>query len=240
MNRQARLSVEIERELGTEQYITWTYQDTGWSGGRAGSVVVLHVPYYTGTIDTVPHVPERCYTGAGQEATGRATVPLTLTMDGRIEESTGDLLVAAELEDVVRVPTTAFDATRFSFRRPGGDQQEHVFYVFAANGKFLATPDQVRLEGFDPTDRYSYYAKVEVRVPLVEDEDQARARVEAFLSAAMPELLACLPDWRDVQAGDWPPDVAERDADADPATDPVSAAFDSVSDPARALRPGEM
>ena len=49
-------------ELGTDRYLNRTYArdghpDNGW--------IALHIAYYTGMIDAVPHIPDRCYEGAG-------------------------------------------------------------------------------------------------------------------------------------------------------------------------------
>ena len=77
----------------------------------------------------------------------------------------------------------------------------NVVYFFVANGKFVATPEWVRAEAFDPTDRYSYYCKVEVRLHGVADPDAATERTAEFLSVMMPEILACLPDWRHLPPG---------------------------------------
>lgn len=80
-----------------------------------------------------------------------------------------------------------------------------MIYFFAANGRFLATPDHVRLQGFDLADRYSYYCKIEVGVHLVKDPEQAVELAGRFLSELLPEIMTCLPDWVDVLEGRWPP-----------------------------------
>ena len=75
---------------------------------------------------------------------------------------------------------------------------------FAANGKFLPGPDHVRAQGFDPRDKYAYYCKIEVQVPGASDPELVRQRAGDFLSAMLPEIMACLPDWTDVTEGRWP------------------------------------
>ena len=113
------------------------------------------------------------------------------------------MIVKTEQAGNVAIPAVDFDATRFTFGLRG-NRQANVFYFFAANGRFLATPDMVRLQGFDPRDRYSYYCKIEVGTLDVEDPEAALLRSESFLSAALPEIMACLPDWDDVTHGRWP------------------------------------
>ncbi|MBM4115970.1 MAG: exosortase-associated EpsI family protein, partial [Phycisphaerae bacterium] len=57
-----RYGADIETELGTKQYLLRTYERSGDQGRER---VQLHIAYYTGLIDTVPHVPERCWGAAG-------------------------------------------------------------------------------------------------------------------------------------------------------------------------------
>src|SRR5207253_2412975 len=61
----------VVEELGTENFVTRVYAEklpTG-STGRP-RILQLHAAYYTGTIDTVPHVPDRCFVGAGWAIVG--------------------------------------------------------------------------------------------------------------------------------------------------------------------------
>jgi hypothetical protein len=64
--------------LGTENYVTRYYAQKGVNNGKP-KIVQLHVAYYTNMIDTVPHVPERCFTGAGMNLVdGPENIALTL------------------------------------------------------------------------------------------------------------------------------------------------------------------
>ena len=65
-------------ELGTTNYISRVYRDGG-ADNPQGTQVRLHIAYYTGTPDTVPHVPERCDTAGGATAIDKTTVPLQLS-----------------------------------------------------------------------------------------------------------------------------------------------------------------
>ncbi len=225
VGRQPRLDASIEEELGTTQYITVQYEDLSWPENEPGRVIVLHVPYYTGTVDTVPHVPERCFTGAGLENLGKRTVELELNTTGyqrdqRPNANPDHWLAPSQLVGEARIPSARIPATLFRFGDPNPNaltKAQNVIYFFAANGRFLAGPDQVRLGGADASDRYSYYCKIEIRIPLVDDEQLAIERVESFLSAALPEIMACLPDWEEVREGTWPPqDVPTEDTPVNP------------------------
>ena len=57
------LTAEIVEELGTDRYI-----DRAYRRGEArptAPVMSLHITYYTGLIDAVPHVPDRCLVAGG-------------------------------------------------------------------------------------------------------------------------------------------------------------------------------
>ena len=54
-----RLSKEFIEELGTDQFLTRSYEHAD------GRFLQLHLAYYTGMIDAVPHVPDRCLVATG-------------------------------------------------------------------------------------------------------------------------------------------------------------------------------
>lgn len=204
------LSPEVLETLGTEQYISRVYEDTTWPEREPGRYVRLHVAYYTGTTDTVPHVPDRCFIAGGVAGLDKGIAQLNLSGDYHADEIDGGYLHPVQLrrqgltQPPARVPATEFDATYFTFGDPNGGQAHNVLYFFAANGKFLPTPDHVRFSGFEPTDKYSYYCKIEVQLMGMADSDAAAGRASAVLSDLLPEIMACLPDWVDVKAGRWP------------------------------------
>lgn len=208
-------------ELGTEQYISRIYQDTTWPDAKPGGLVRLHVAYYTGTTDTVPHVPDRCFVAGGVQGLEKGLTTLTLSGEHlRPDPEHGGFLAPVQPkrkgqpQPPARLPRKQFEATYFTFGAPTAQGSgatgriENVIYFFAANGKFLPTPNHVRAEGFDTHDQYSYYCKVEVQLFGVADKDLAAQRASAFLSTMLPEIMACLPDWVDVTQGRWPPDAA--------------------------------
>ena len=201
-----QMTAEALEALGTKQYISRVYRDTSKPRNSVGSRVRLHVAYYTGTPDTVPHVPDRCFVAGGhrQVGLGRATVRLSGT--GYRQDDAGQWVASSKLDrDGVRMPATEMPVTLFSFADPNRPTQvANVVYFFVANGKVLPTPEWVRATAFDPRDRYSYYCKVEVGMGDLADSTAAAECASAFLSAMMPEIMACLPDWVDVTEGRWP------------------------------------
>lgn len=205
------LSAEMLEALGTEQYISRIYRDTTWPENEPGSLARLHVAYYTGTADTVPHVPDRCFVAGGMVGLDKGSATLELEGDA-YRPAPGEaegFLYPAQLGSHTRIPSRTIEATTFTFADAKNTQRtENVLYFFVANGKFLASPDMVRLHGFDPRDRYSYYCKVEVQLLGVSDKQLAAERAEALLAHALPEIMACLPDWVEVTEGRWPRDGA--------------------------------
>lgn len=219
------LPPEMEEELGTKEYFTRVYRDMDLEESAPGAIVEIHVAYYTGTTDTVPHVPDRCMLAGGAEHQGltfdelRIDPPNTRPDD----QSDGYLLTPSEMGYPVRLPGEQIPVTVFTVgmpgQRPGDDgQSQNIIYFFMANGSALATPDEVRLHGFDPRDRYGYYCKIEVRWPKIADPVKAKERTRDLLNVMLPQILACLPDWVQVKSGQWPPsesDSTEANMDLD-------------------------
>ncbi|QNN23009.1 exosortase-associated EpsI family protein [Planctomycetales bacterium ZRK34] len=200
------LSKEIVEELGTEQYISWTYQDTNLLPDQPGAMLRLHVAYYTGTPDAVPHVPERCYVGGGATPRDIAQVTIPLQSPLIYKGEDGQPLVTDSMGRVVRLPSTEVPVRMFDFIPHGGkaEQQATVLYFFAANGSFTAIPEHVRALVFDLSSQYAYWCKIEVLPHGVTDHEKAQQVVGAFLSKMLPEIMGCLPDWHEVRAGNYP------------------------------------
>jgi len=214
-----RLPAAQEETLGTEKYLIRRYEDRNWPSDEPGRVARLHVAYYPGSINQVPHVPDRCYVAGGMQPQGTTTVSLPLTGDHY--KTDGDGLTAHSkllsrsdaFTNPARIPSAEIPATLFSFeanQTGRGGEAGNVIYFFTANGKFLPTPLMVRKEGWDLSHKYAYYCKIEVAWPGVSDAELAKKRTRALLSDLMPEIMACLPDWQAVQAGQYQPDQNDQ------------------------------
>ena len=201
------LPEEQVQTLGTRHYIRRVYRDRSKSADAPGAMALLHIAYYTGTPDTVPHVPERCFVGGGLLPLGS---PFRSALNMQSNQFKPDPVQGYNIERlrdprVVHVPALSIPVTVFQFTHPRRqDFVSTVVYFFVANGQFYPTPDDVRARGFDPRDQYSYYCKVEVMFSGVGDADEATARTTALITDMMPEIMAALPDWNDVLAGRWP------------------------------------
>jgi hypothetical protein len=162
------------------------------------AVVRLAVTYYTGLVDTVAHIPDRCYVADGYEVTDYKT-PTWNVGSGATGGGDGKLEVRyIHFEDAT--PDRAA-VTR------------NVAYFFHCNGAFESDPLRgVRFRLQSLTERKAYYAKVELMTvsparrgagaeeAKAQDWDQSAATMTDFLTVALPEVMKCLPDWKAVMA----------------------------------------
>jgi hypothetical protein len=212
------LTAELEESLGTPFYLDRTYVRDG--DGRDATRVAVHIPYYTGLIDAVPHVPDRCFQAAGWVNTSLpANIVLPIDRSGwrpdpqRVNLDTGlpypvltfghrvtgrpQTVRMPIIDGELRLRTTEFrDARRPQIRIYAG-------YFFITNGRTTPMPEGVRALAFNLRTKYAYYAKVQftMYVPgTMEREDFAEV-VADLASELLPELMLCLPDWSEVESG---------------------------------------
>lgn len=204
-----RLPAEEESALGTTQYISWIFRDERLKDNEPGSLIRLHIPYYTGTIDSVPHVPDRCVVAGGGTVAGAAQQHTVTLASDRIHTA-GNQVLATTASGSVALPGRDIKLTIVTFAQP--DNQANTFcvaYFFIANNDYVATPEGVRLKAFNLTDKYAYFCKVEVMPLGIGDVEATKKSVSEFLSYALPEIMLCLPDWAAAQQGRVkPPSVA--------------------------------
>lgn len=219
-----KLSKESQDELGTDNYVSRWFVESPAPEGRAAMSLELHCAYYTGTIDTVPHVPERCLVGGGMAIDGASVivdVPIDMSrmvIDSDVDQSKYGLIYKARspvTQTRFRVPA-GIDKLRMSvtrFRSQSGDRVLHAGYFFMANGGLVPTADEVRLMSFKLEDDYSYYMKVQFSSMSVESPQELAKLAGRFLDEMLPELAQRVPDWVDVKEGRYPgTSAAERAA----------------------------
>ena len=167
----------------------------------------------------VPHVPDRCFVAGGMQLAGLTRdVPLPLDQ-GRWREdkdATGPLaghLFTMSAHDRTAKPHLPRDpqdlklhCTKFTAR--GHDL--YAGYFFVANGGAVARAEGVRLLAFDLHSRYAYYLKVQFTSGNVKSEDELAGLAASFLDEMFGELMDCVPDWVDVEEGNYPPDNPAR------------------------------
>ena len=208
---------EMQDVLGTDQYIFREYIDERIAGAdvkdrfkalatdeqrqemlsklraqHRDAVVNLAVTYYTGMVDTVAHVPDRCYIADGYE-------PRPEENDKPLWPIGRDLPVQAKALGPNNQPTDDIQVRYLNFEDQTGMSKlvRSVAYFFNTNGSWAASPLDVRLKLQDIRQRYGYYAKVEV-MTFESDAKKSAAVMTDFLASALPEIHRCMPDWSKV------------------------------------------
>ncbi len=224
-------SAEVLDTLGTQNYLNRSYVQKDPPEGTRAARLELHLAYYTGMIDTVPHVPERCFVGGGLQQTNFAQV-LDVPLDpsgwdpavGVPEDLTGEagVLYTTRLgyryssapgskvhlpRDVT--PESPLRMRISSFEMPGGGSV-HAGYFFIANGGTAPNANDVRKLAFDLTSDYAYYVKVQVTSGTVSSPEELAELSGSLLDGLLGEIMLCVPDWVDVQTGRYPEDNPRR------------------------------
>jgi len=211
------LSAAVREALGTDQYLDRNYRLDA-EGDAPAVVVALHIAYYTGMIDTVPHVPERCWGAAGLSMT-EETFVMDLDVDrtgwfetDRVNRATGQRYHAVESIDPIlrRVETVHMPIGDFAFRvtefQNAADPDQRLIggYLFIANGRLTSSALGVRSLAFQASERHAYYAKVQFSMPASGRDpnrfETYRAVVSDLMTRMLPHIMRQLPDWPSVEA----------------------------------------
>ena len=201
------LSHEMLDVLGTKQYVFRDYVDSrvvpadtiaafkdktdherGYLLARVqrenpAAVVRVGVTYYTGMVDTVAHIPDRCYVADG-------FVPdVKETPTWELRDKDGQTF------------RTAVTSIHFEDSTPQrGSVTRNVVYFFHCNGGFEHDAiSGVRMRLQNLFERSAYYAKVEVMTEM-SNRERSDATIRDFLCNLIPEVQRCLPDWEQVKA----------------------------------------
>lgn len=213
-------SAEIIDELDTSEYLTRTYVEKDAADGGTRRQVQLHVAYYTGMIDTVPHVPDRCFIGGGfREGGHTASIPITL--DDSTWKLNDDVRESWKGQVFTMKASTEYGETggeRFTLPRNPHDIRMRAMdfiddrsgrtlyagYFFIANGGTVERAEGVRMLAFDLSDDYAYYLKVQVTSQTVESLDELSEVASSLINDLIGDIMYCLPDWVEVDQGLWP------------------------------------
>ena len=149
-----------------------------------GAVVNSAVTYYTGMVDTVAHIPDRCYIADGFVPSSYKLVSWS-AFDNRPGRANGG-------KDPRLIYFEDQTAARSSIPRS-------VAYFFHCDGQYESDPIEVRKQLGNIFEPYGYYAKVELMMQM-HDNDAAGKVMDDFLHYALPEIEKCLPDWKSITA----------------------------------------
>jgi len=145
----------------------------------------VEVYYYTGALDTVPHVPERCLVAGGATLVDSQSLPIHMPQ------------APGNWGQPMTIRRTRFEVAD----QVGLDSRQFVqYYVFSLNGQPEDAWEVVRLRLSEPWRRYSYFAKIQL-VPLggVTDIKQADQAAQEAISYMLPSVLAMLPTATDIK-----------------------------------------
>ena len=214
------MSKEIQSTLGTDNYLSRTYVEADPPEGQKARSVEVHTAYYTGMIDTVPHVPERCFVGSGEIAIdGRVGRPLRVPLDlDRFPiDPDIDQSVHGEIRRGRTSPSSSAPGVRV--RLPSDIENlkmnvtpfvnsagEHLYsgYFFIANGATVPRAQDVRGLAFNNQVTHAYYMKVQFTSFTVESAEELAELAAKFLNESFPDLMRRVPDWVDVAEGRHP------------------------------------
>ena len=214
-------SAEIEETLGTKNYITRTFVRKDRKADEPAMELQLHAAYYTGGVDTVPHIPERCYVGGGMVALRTEIVPLKLDANlWSVHPGAANAEKSGWFRQ--RVPNWSPDGagTSVTLPRDPGSMKLRVTefqaganksapklyagYLFVANGGHVSSAEEVRLLAFDLKSDYAYYLKIQFTSRSVRSPEELADQASSLMGELLPEMMRCVPDWVEVEAGNYP------------------------------------
>ena len=144
----------------------------------------LDVTYYTGLLDAVPHVGERCIVAGG--GTIRSDLSGTRTLS---------LTQGPQEWRQLPMYRTAYEITQGM-----NTAQLFQYHVFSMNGEPTESWEKVRLELALPRVKYCFFAKVQTAPMASNLTAQASDEMtRRFMDRAMPAVLRFLPTRRDIE-----------------------------------------
>jgi len=216
---------EVVEELGTSNYVSRLFMRTDKPNPEKPMVLDFHAAYYTGMIDTVPHVPDRCFVGGGMQIVkdwGIVEIPLDASVWSE-DEAASALLGRTVMRQrtsyapgVSEIPGTAVrlpfepQKLRMKVMEFANPKQENLRlfagYFFIANGGIAPTAEDVRVLAFDLSNDYAYYCKVQFTSRTVGSAQELAEQAADLMREMLPEVMRCVPDWTLVQTGEYPED----------------------------------
>ena len=150
---------------------------------RPDAVINCAVTYYTGMVDTVAHIPERCYVADGYQPSSHDVLSWEMGPDFNGNDSSH----AVQVESISFEDQTA--AARVTKR---------VAYCFFADGQWECDSIAVREVLQDLRATHSFYSKVELMTVIPDAKASERVMAD-FARAALPQVRKCYPDWNSVE-----------------------------------------
>jgi hypothetical protein len=175
-------------------------EDTELNSSNPVKYCSLFITYYTGNPDQVPHVPEECYVGGGNQQLAREMVTLNINPPQNPEETTQES--PQKTEKTISARYLVF--IRKSSNMWKMDSKYAVMYFFKANGQYAGNRTSTRaIMSKNIFGKYSYLSKVELKffgygqggIVYPNKEEMIQAS-EKLLSVVLPIIEKNhWPDW---------------------------------------------
>jgi hypothetical protein len=149
---------------------------------KPAAVINVGVTYYTGLVDTVAHIPDRCYIADGFEPSEYETLRWNMGPHLGVQPDSPVGVRFINFED----------------QTAAGRVRRRVAYFFFVNGHYESDPIGVRTTLQDLRATHGFYSKIEL-MTVLDDHDECQRVMTSFLTAALPEIEKCLPDWNTVE-----------------------------------------
>ena len=189
-DKQTITNRDILESLGTEQYLQWNLEDKNAPAGSPTRYCSLFITYYTGNPDMVPHVPDECYVGGGNNRLKGEALTVDVTWPGRekpVPIALQSVLFSRKEENVLPM-----------------ENQFSVQYLFKANGEFCGSRTETRtVLGRNFLGKYSYFAKIEWQFYGSDYTGRIYPTQEQVLQSSQKLLSILLPVLEEDHWPDW-------------------------------------
>jgi hypothetical protein len=165
---------EIVKELGTQDYILWIFENNSVPADSPVRKFFLFITYYASP-DKVPHVPEECYTGGGFQKISSDNVTLNISENGG-KKITAQYLVFGNKNNDLWLNENKFP----------------VLYFFRVNGEYAGGREDVRIAlNKNLFRKSSYFSKIEVafnQSSEAPNKEETIKACESLLNVILPIL----------------------------------------------------
>jgi hypothetical protein len=158
----------------SDWYLSRIYSDSREPAGNPFyKYWYLDITYYTGGLDTVPHISAICLVAGGANILSETDFQVTLS--DAPEPWNKPLTLKRVLFDV--------KGNRFL-----------QYYLFSINGQPESSREIVRAKLANPFDKYVYFAKIQIapRFPVT-DETEVDKKTREFINYCLPAVLKDIP-----------------------------------------------
>ena len=179
---------DVIKTLGTQNYIQWLLDDTNAPADSPVRLCMLFITYYD-LPDIVPHVPEECYIGGGNEKLNSEGMELPVKGEDFDKKIPVKCIVFGGIEGQLQA-----------------EVKFPIFYLFNTDGVYTSSREGTRIVlNKNIFRKYSYFSKVEWKffnsnrfsMTVYPGKDQAVQASKRLLGVILPKLeKEHWPDWK--------------------------------------------